>query len=99
MVVGATISARIWEVGTPEPSEPQFVWTDPSPIPGGQIALYSLVQSELMPDPSRADASFDNVYFRVPEPTALPLLVAVLIGAMASRWTPRRLGLIHQRSM
>ena len=38
-VVGATISARVWQVGTPEPLEPQFVWTDPSPIPGGQIGV------------------------------------------------------------
>ena len=92
-VVGATISARVWEVGTSEPPEPQFVWTDPSRVPGGQIGLYSLVQSELMPVPSRADASFDNVAFTIPEPTTLLLLAGVIIvGAVPSnrQIVPRR---------
>lgn len=84
-VVGATISARVWEVGTPEPVEPQFVWSDPFPFPGGQIALYSLVQSQLMPVESRADASFDNVRFLVPEPAAVYLLVTALIGMATFR--------------
>jgi MYXO-CTERM domain-containing protein len=84
-VVGARISAKVWEARAAEPAEPQFVWLDPERIPGQQVAMYSLVQSQLMSAPSRADASFDNFAFRIPEPTGLGLAAIGLAGLAACR--------------
>jgi MYXO-CTERM domain-containing protein len=47
--------------------------------------LYSFVQSQLMSAPSRADASFDNFAFRIPEPTGFGLAAIGLAGLAACR--------------
>ena len=82
--VGNTLSAKAWQVGTAEPPAPQFETTDSEPLPPGQFLLTNDVPT---PDvvASFADASFDNVYFTVPEPAAVALVLVGLLGAAAYR--------------
>lgn len=80
-VVGNTISAKAWQVGTTEPTAPQFSTVDPAVLGPGQIALTNDIPTALV-FAARADASFDNVSFVVvPEPATCVLLLAGLLTA------------------
>jgi protocatechuate 3,4-dioxygenase beta subunit len=70
--VGDMLSMKWWPVGSPEPTEPQWEWTDPDPLPEGRIAP-NLFISQMgvnrtgTPGPWRLGAAFDDIYFTFPE--------------------------------
>jgi hypothetical protein len=67
-VVGDRITMKWWRAGDPEPAEPQFQWTDPSPLPAGQfgVRIYISprnVEAQGTTPPWRVGARIDDVYF------------------------------------
>jgi hypothetical protein len=82
--IGSRITAKVWQVGDLEPTTPQFDWIDPDPITGGQIAI-SADKALGNTVPARADGTFDDVVFIVPEPASVALVLAGLVGVLALR--------------
>ncbi len=80
--VGSQITAKVWRVGEPEPSTPQFSGIDTSVV-AGQIYLTSDVITA--DTPSFADATFDNLVFVVPEPATSWLGVWLVAGLLTRR--------------
>jgi protocatechuate 3,4-dioxygenase beta subunit len=71
-VVGDRLSMKWWPVDEPEPTEPQWEWTDPDPLPEGRIALNVFISQMGVnrtgtPGPWRLGATFDDIYFTFPE--------------------------------
>jgi len=71
-VVGDRLSMKWWPVGSPEPTEPQWEWIDPDPLPAGRIALNVFISQRGVnatgtPGPWRLGAIFDDLYFTFPE--------------------------------
>ena len=77
-VVGNQLSMKVWRDGDPEPTTPQLMATDPTPLPIGQIGLATwngTANSSSFP----IDATFDDIYFTpIPEPSTL--LLAALVA-------------------
>jgi protocatechuate 3,4-dioxygenase beta subunit len=70
--IGNQLTMKWWPVGGPEPDEPQFEWTDPDPLPPGHFYMEVFVDRPRIvatgtPPPWLIDATFDDIYFTLPE--------------------------------
>ena len=79
--VGNKISAKVWKDGDSEPSSPQFLMIDDTPITGGQISISSDRTTSNTTD-ARGDGTFDDIYFIVPEPGSLWLFTLGFLGVL-----------------
>jgi hypothetical protein len=83
--VGNRISAKVWRVGDPEPAAPQFQMIDLDPIIGGQLGISSDRTIANKTD-ARGDGTFDDiVFFAVPEPASITLILVAMCGFLALR--------------
>ena len=81
--IGHRITGKVWKMGEMEPALPQFDWIDPDPILSGMIG-FSSDKALGNTIPARADATFDDiVFFAVPEPATV-LLILLGLGALTS---------------
>lgn len=61
-VVDNQLSMKAWPVGAPEPTAPQYVVTDPTPLLNGSIGLITWAASPVA-SPVPVNATFDDIYF------------------------------------
>ena len=77
--VGDRLTMKWWPVGDSEPTEPQWEWADPSPLPAGVFGAQVYISADGVAatgttPPWRIGATFDDVYFTpVPVPVSLAL--------------------------
>ena len=64
-VVGDQVSMKVWRDGSPEPTTPQLLATDPTPLPDGQFGVASWL-GNANPSPFPVDATFDDIWLRGP---------------------------------
>ena len=83
--MGNRISAKVWKVGDPEPTMPQYDEIDADPIMGGQFSISSDIAGDNLPVDARADSTFDDIVFIVPEPASMLLILTGLIALLALR--------------
>ena len=65
-VVGDQLSMKVWRDGSPEPTTPQLLVTDPT-LPDGQFLIFNWLGTA-NPSPFPLDATFDDIYFHPPVP-------------------------------
>ena len=89
-VVGNQLSMKIWRDGDPEPTTPQLMATDLTPLPDGQLGVASYVATG-HEFPFSINATFDNIYFTpIPEPSACVLLfLGITFAVSGVRRRPR----------
>ncbi len=69
--IGNRIGFKAWKDGTPEPEQPQHIWTDDLHSAGG-IALAGTVHNNTIPEPTKLDTTFDDVIINVLDLPQLP---------------------------
>lgn len=89
--VGDQLSMKAWKLGDPEPTLPQWTHTD-STISTGQFGV-GANHWQIQP-PSTVNATFDDIYFQVPEPSSCVLTGLACAGllGLARRRRHRPLG-------
>ena len=69
--IGDQIGLKVWKEGTKEPTQPQYVWTDDL-LPSGGIALAGTIHNNIVPEPTKLNATFDDVIINVLDLPQLP---------------------------
>ena len=85
--VGNQLSLKVWRDGDPEPAVPQLNATD-SAFSSGIFGL-GTAAATAAPEPGIVSATFDDVFFTVPEPASW-LLGALCVAGLVTHRMRRR---------
>ena len=66
--VGDQLSMKMWRLGDDEPSEPQWTYTDPTPLPPERLGVAAFHWAIEQTPAGRVDVTFDDIYFHPPVP-------------------------------
>jgi MYXO-CTERM domain-containing protein len=77
--VGDELSLKYWKVGDPEPGAPQLTFKDILGSPG-RLSVGASFPGDHNNPASLVSASFDDIYFTVPEPASWGMVLLGLVG-------------------